>query len=370
MCKIILSANTCWNVYNFRRALISSLLNAGFEVTIVAPEDEYTKLLKAIGCKFVNINIQRKSQNLLLNFLIIWQYYRIFKKIKPDFYLGFTIKPNIFGSFVSQLLNIDTINNISGLGSSFLRNTIIRKFTSTLYKFALRRSKIVFFQNNDDRDFFVNERIIDAKKSRILPGSGINLQNYKFTPMSHQLTLHFLLIARMIKDKGIVEFVNAARLVKKQNPNIELSLLGPIDKGNPSSIDEITIQKWEKEGAVNYLGHTEDVRGFIKSAHCVVLPSYREGTPRTLLEACAMGRPIITTNVPGCRQVVKETNTGFLCEPYSEYDLAEKILRFSRLSSRQIDEMGRNARIHVENTYDETIVVSEYLNVLRCRTIK
>lgn len=363
--KIIISANSSWNIFNFRHLLLVELIESGFEVVVVAPEDEFSGPIEKLGCKFINLKMDRKSKNPFLSFWTCWRYYKIFKTENPRYYLGFTIKPNIFGSLAAQLLNINVINNISGLGSGFLAGGVTKFLIVLLYKFALRRSSVVFFQNSDDANLFIKERIVEWKQVRLLPGSGVDLEKFKLTPLPNAKKMRFLLISRMLKDKGIVEFVEAAKIVRTQKPGMEMCLLGPIDDGNPSSVTLDNLRKWEYDGIIRYLGGKNDVRDDITKSHCVVLPSYREGTPRTLLEASAMGRPIITTNVPGCRQVIEDGKTGYLCEPYDANDLAEKILKFSELSFLDMREMGTHARIRAENLYDERFILIEYLNAIK-----
>jgi glycosyltransferase involved in cell wall biosynthesis len=282
--------------------------------------------------------------------------------------LFYTIKPNIYGSLASSICSIPFINNVSGLGAVFIQDGWLRKFVSGLYKLAFRNSNRVFFQNRDDLGLFLQSRLVKKELTDVLPGSGINLQH--FTPddsnvrKSLSTPFRFLLIARMLKDKGVVEFVNAALLLKELGFKAEFCLLGFLDVQNPAAISSEQMKEWTDQGFVKYLGVSDDVREHIASADCIVLPSYREGTPRTLLEAAAMGKPIITTNVVGCKEVVVHGVNGFLCEVKNAQDLALKMKEMLLLSEDQRRLMGENGRLKMEKEFDENIVIQKYLQAI------
>ena len=366
--KILISLNTAWNLLNFRAGLIQELIRSGFEIIAAAPKDKYVAELEMIGCRFVHLEMDNQGTHPLRDLLLLWRYWRLFKTERPDLNLFFTVKPNVYGSLASSFCGIPFINNVSGLGAVFIRGGWLRKFVSVLYRLAFRSSNRVFFQNRDDLGLFLENKLVKVDVTDVLPGSGINL--HRFTPSddvdSKPLTspFRFLLIARMLKDKGVVEFVNAAQLLKELGVKAEFCLMGFLDVQNPAAISSEKMKEWTDKGYVKYLGTSDNVREHISLAGCIVLPSYREGTPRTLLEAAAMGKPIITTKVVGCKEVVEHGVNGFLCEVKNVQDLALKMKEMLLLSESQRKLMGRNGRSKMEKEFDENIVIQKYLEVI------
>ncbi len=366
--KILISINTAWNLLNFRAGLINGLISSGFEVITVAPPDKYVAELELLGCRFVHLEMDNQGTHPVRDLLLLWRYCQLLKTEKPDLCLFYTVKPNVYGSLASSLFGIPFINNVSGLGAVFIQGGWLKRFVSALYKLAFRNSYRVFFQNRDDLRLFLENKLVKVELSDLLPGSGINL--YRFTPVGDinrkPLTppFRFLLIARMLKDKGVVEFVNAAHLLKKLDLKVEFCLLGFLDVQNPAAISSEQMKEWTDQGFVKYLGVSDDVREQIASADCIVLPSYREGLPRTLLEAAAMGKPIITTNVVGCKEVVEHGINGFLCEVKNAQDLGLKMKEMLLLSEDQRRLMGENGRLKMEKEFDENIVIQKYLQAI------
>ena len=366
--KILISLNTAWNLLNFRAGLIDGLIRSGYEVVAVAPKDEYVVKLELLGCRFVHLEMDNQGTHPIRDLLLLWRYFRLLKNEKPDLCLFYTVKPNVYGSLASRLCGIPFINNVSGLGAVFIQGGWLRRFVSALYRLAFRNSNRVFFQNRDDLGLFLENKLVKVVLTDVLPGSGINL--HRFTPTddadrkSFNSAFRFLLIARMLKDKGVVEFVNAAQLLKESGVKAEFCLLGFLDVQNPAAISSEQMKEWTDQGFVKYLGVSDDVREHIASADCIVLPSYREGTPRTLLEAAAMGKPIITTNVVGCKEVVEHGVNGFLCEVKNAQDLALKIKEMLLLSDDQRRLMGENGRLKMEKEFDEKIVIQKYLQAI------
>ena len=366
--KILISINTAWNLLNFRAGLINGLISSGFEVIAVAPSDKYVAELELLGCRFVHLEMDNQGTHPVRDLLLLWRYCRLLKTEKPDLCLFYTVKPNVYGSLASSLFSIPFINNVSGLGAVFIQGGWLKRFVSALYKLAFRNSYRVFFQNSDDLALFLENKLVKVELTDVLPGSGINL--CRFTPICDAnrkpltTSFRFLLIARMLKDKGVVEFVNAAQLLKKLGLKVEFCLLGFLDVQNPAAISSEQMKEWTDQGFVKYLGVSDDVREQIASADCIVLPSYREGTPRTLLEAAAMGKPIITTNVVGCKEVVEHGVNGFLCEVKNTQDLALKMKELLLLSNDQRRLMGEKGRLKMEKEFDENIVIQKYLQAI------
>jgi glycosyltransferase involved in cell wall biosynthesis len=379
--KIIIAANSAFNLTNHRVGLINGLLNEGYKVLAISPIDEFASRLKELDCQHVPLQIDRKGTDIGRDLLLFWRYRILMKQHKPDIYLGFTAKPNIYGSLAAQSLGIPVINNISGLGTVFgaMSTTLYGRFLSRLvrilYRFALLRSKKIFFQNKDDHREFFEKGVVKDHLTDLLPGSGVDLDRFTYKPITvNQLSpkvnnekkkTRFLLISRMLWDKGIGEYVKAARFLTRRYPRSEFCMIGFLDFQNPEAISEAQINQWIAEGIVQNLGVINDVRSEIVKADCVVLPSrFREGTPRSLLEAAAMGRPIITTNSIGCRETVDDGVSGYLCIPSDSVDLSKKMERLIQLNDTQRYEMGRCGRKKMETQFDEQIVVQKYLEVI------
>jgi glycosyltransferase involved in cell wall biosynthesis len=268
----------------------------------------------------------------------------------------------------SALSGVPYINNVAGLGAVFIGGGWLKRFVSILYKLAFKNSSKVFFQNKDDLELFLKNKLISRQLTGVLPGSGINLNHFAPINVSLGLTLNrpfkFLLIARMLKDKGVVEFVNAAQMLKESGMKAEFSLLGFLDVQNPAAISTEQMRTWTEQGFVKYLGTSDDVREHIAQADCIVLPSYREGTPRSLLEAAAMAKPIIATNVVGCKEVVVDGENGLLCEAKNAIDLASKMKEMFLLSDGERKVMGEKGRLKMEQEFDELFVIQKYIETI------
>ena len=365
---ILIVANSSWNVVNFRMGLIRALQAEEFQVVVAAPLDIDPANIKALGCEVFEVKVRAQSLNPLRDLGFVLQLFLILRQTGAQTCLFFTAKPNIFGGFCASLMGLHYINNISGLGSVFIENGFLSKVMILLYKLALKKSSCVFFQNRDDRDLFLQKNIVKSEQTKLLPGSGVNLQ--KFQPVLKikkidQEPFTFILISRLIKDKGVIEYIEAAKLVSKLHPDIQFKILGFLGVQNPTAISQEQMNEWLRLPFVHYLGSVDDVRPFIQDSDCVVLASYREGTPKVLLEAAAMGKPIITTNVPGCKEVVEDQLTGFLCDVRSAKDLAQKMCQMIELSFEERDRMGKLARLKMEKQFSEQFVIDRYLKVIR-----
>lgn len=363
--KIALFINTSWNIYNFRMGLIEGLKREGHEIHAISPTDEYSRLLIDAGITHHPVSMEAQGINPFRDFALVLRLIKVFSQVKPDLILQFTIKPNIYGSLAAAVLQIPVINNVSGLGATFQKKNIVHHVASLLYRVAFRFPRKVFFQNEEDQKLFIESRLVSKHKTDLLPGSGINIQ--KFAPAEYKSNgpFIFLMIARLIMDKGLMEYINAIRILRLRGIDARFQLLGALDPKNERSVNLKTIENWVEEGLVEYLGTTDNVADFIADANCVVLPSYREGTPRVLLEAASLCRPVVTTDVPGCRQVVKDGFNGLLCLPKDVNSLAEKMEDMTKLSIEALRQMGLNGRKLVENEYDERLVVEKYLSAIK-----
>jgi glycosyltransferase involved in cell wall biosynthesis len=388
--------NTSWNIFNFRLGLLRALQEEGYRIVAIAPRDAYSSKLEAMGFEYYEIKMNNKGTNPVEDAKLVVDFYKLYKQVAPDVILQYTIKPNIYGSMAAGILGIPVISNISGLGTVFLNDSLSSKIARLLYKLALKFPKKVFFQNTHDRELFIDSKLVNESKTDLLPGSGIDTEKFKPLETSARESgkpLRFLFIARLVKDKGIVEYVRAAQILsvqcvarsvqqeqkqvqeqkhdsdrkiiqnskfKIQNYQPEFCILGAFYPGNPTAITEEEMHAWEEEGSVKYLGTSDDVQTVIAEADCIVLPSYREGLSRVLLEAASMAKPIITTNVPGCKEVVDDGVNGYLCEVKDADSLAEQMKKMIALSEEERKEMGRKGRKKVIREFDERLVVQSY----------
>lgn len=380
--RIAVIANTSWYLYNFRVSLMQALMAAGHEVLAVGPADDYVDKLVAAGIRHRAIPLTGASVNPLRELRTVWALHRILRNEGVDALLSYTPKGNIYGAMAAAMNGLPTVPNVSGLGRVFIRRTPLTWLVKHLYRFTFGRAVRVFFQNREDMESFVGWGLVDAAKPVRLPGSGVDLA--RFSPRGEaddpwvgnsprpvdgnvggRGQFVFLLVARLLWDKGVGEYVEAARKVKQKHPSAAFRLLGFLDVQNPSAIPRAQVEAWEKEGVVDYLGSTDDVLPCLREADCVVLPSYyREGCPRTLLEAAAMATPIITTDAPGCRDTVDDGVTGFLCRLRDAGDLADKMLKMIEMDCDHFEAMGRRGREKMVREFDERIVIDRYLDVV------
>lgn len=346
--------------------MIRALQEKGFEVEAISPHDGCETAFATMGITHHGITIDQQGISPRRDVITLFQYHRILKRSRPDVLLNFTPKPNIYGSLAAWALGIPVINNVAGLGTAFIRGGLLRRIVALLYKIAFRNSRTVFFQNDDDLAMFVSAGWVGEKQARLLPGSGIDVRRFR---MDDDLsvpakTVVFLLVARLLWDKGIGEFVAAARRIRAAYPDARFQVLGFLEVANRTAVPRSDVEGWVADGIIDYLGSSADVRPFIADADCVVLPSYREGLPRTLLEGAAMGKPLVATDVPGCRDVVEDGLTGFLCRPRDANALARACMQILALSPDERAEMGRAGRRKVETQFDERIVVARYLTAI------
>ena len=298
--RVAIVINTSWNIWNFRRSLVKALQAAGHEVLAVAPPDAYSARLETeLGCRFVPIPMENKGTNPVKDAALTRRFYQLYKREQPDVVLHYTIKPNIYGTIAARLAGIPSVNNVSGLGTVFIVKNLVSTVALGLYRFAFRFPKRVFFQNDDDRQLFLQHGLVAAAKTDLLPGSGVDTNRFRPAPeFGRNTPFTFLMIARVLYEKGVEEYFEAARLVRDAVPGTRVQLLGGIDESGGVGVKRAVFEQWLAAGHVEYLGTSDDVAALIREADCVVLPSYREGTPKTLLEAAAMGKPIVTTDVP------------------------------------------------------------------------
>lgn len=365
--KILVFSNTSWNLVNFRRELIEALSGEGHEVIAVAKNTGYIEQLETIGAAFIELNFTSKSTNLVEQILLFFKIIRIFVIAKPDLVLTFTIKPNIYGALAARLARARFVPNIAGLGSTH-ESPYYRAITKFLYRISLKKAQICFFQNESDQAYFVENKIVDRERAVLLPGSGVNVDSFNASKEAvsrrqNNSELYFLMACRMLWSKGVAEYVEAAETIRSEFPHVSLRVVGFSNVDNPDAIPKSIIEQWHNCGVIEYLGSTDDIASVLEGVHCFVLPSYYpEGTPRSLLEAGAMSLPLITTDMPGCRNVVEDGVNGFLCEPRSPRSLTEAIRKFVLLPAKEKYEMGHRSRSLIERRYNVKDVVARYMD--------
>ena len=362
---IVISANSSWNIVNFRGALIRSLRNNGYEIVVAAPRDEHSVRLADLGASFIEVKMDSAGSSVAEDLRLLWVYLKLFRRLRPSAYLGFTVKPNVYGSLAARAVGAKVINNISGLGTAFIKQGFLTTLVAQLYRFSFRNSSTVFFQNADDMKLFVDKGLVRQEQADLLPGSGVDLERFKPRQSGRALgPFQFLFVGRLLWDKGVGEYVEAARLVRKTHAEVCFQLLGPIGSINRTAVPSSDVERWKTEGLIEYLGESDDVRGTMEQADCIVLPSYREGLPRALLEGSAIGKPLIATDVPGCRDVIVHGKTGYLCAARSADSLADAMVKMLETPSAERLEMGRRGRQKVEDEFCETLVIAKYLEAL------
>jgi glycosyltransferase involved in cell wall biosynthesis len=366
MSRILIVSNYGWTIFNFRRNLIQALRRAGHEVFVQTEYDGYERRLGLEMRHVIPLDIDRKGVNPIHDLRTFFSIRRGIKIAKADICLFFTIKPVVYGGIAATLSHIPFISNVTGLGAAFIGRTWLQTIAQALYKVGLARATHIFFQNADDMALFLSGGLTKAARTTLLPGSGVDLSHFSPRMRSaRRCQFVFLLAARLLWDKGVGEFVEAARLVKSEFPHTEFQLIGFLDVQNPSAISQAQVKQWVAEGVVSYLGVTDDMTSAYAEADCIVLPSYREGVPRTLLEAASMGLPVITTDAVGCRDAIEDGITGFLCRQRDAQDLADKMRQMLRLPAGERFAMGYAGREKMLREFDERIVISNYVEAAR-----
>ena len=358
--KVLILSNNLSGLYCFRKEVVLSIVDAGFETYLSIPDvdSNLVEYFKGIGCKIVGIAFNRRGMNPFADIKLMLSYRTLIQTLKPVAVLTYTIKPNIYGGMAARLCGVPQLANITGLGDAIENGGWMQKLTVALYKIGIGKAQRVFFQNNANRDFCLDLGIAD-EESILLPGSGVNLQYHTYQEYPEDGVTKFLFIARLLKDKGTNEFFEMAQVIKARYPQVEFQILGAIDGNCQHQLNELVSKE-----IVVYLGTTTDVRPYLSKIHCTVMPSYHEGMSNVNLESAANGRPVITTNVPGCRETVDDGKTGILVAPRNTQSLIDGVEKFMALSYEQKRQMGIEGRIKVEKEFDRQIVVKEYIKAL------
>lgn len=365
--KIAVIENGLFSTYTMRDGLMQFLLKEGYDVTILTHANSFVAQVEKTGLKVIDIGSGNVNPVKVLKY--IFNLYRALQRIKPDVCLTFSIRPAIWGNYIARYLKIPTITNITGVGPLFTSKNLAYRVARLVYRSALSTTRKVFFQNFDDMNLFIENNFVTKDIAERIPGSGVDY--LKFSPLSPDGKRHdhfiFLFIGRLIKDKGIFEFVEAARMIRKKYPHVLFNVIGPFWNQNlrSNTITKADLQNWITEGIIDYQGEKKDVRKFIADADCVVLPSFREGTSNILLEAASMERPIITTNTTGCKEIVDDNITGFLCNVKDSVDLAQKMEKMILLTEDQRKVMGTKARQKIVKEFDKAIVLKAYQQAIQ-----
>jgi glycosyltransferase involved in cell wall biosynthesis len=361
-------SNSAWSVYNFRLDVIRDLMSKGFEVMVLAPDDEYSTYLQESGCRFIPLNFNNKTKSLTADMAFYGQLRELYRTYRPDFIFHYVAKPNIYGSLAAAAVGIPSVAVITGLGYPFAKRNWLYHVVKQLYKRALRKTREVWFLNNEDAKIFINEHIVNIEKVKVLPGEGVDTDYFSFPQRSARKETEpftFLMSTRLLKSKGISLYADAARILRKKNYDVRFELIGFFEQHHPDSISQEDLDRWQKEGLIHYGGFAKDVRPFLQRADCFVFPSfYNEGVPRCLMEAASMELPVITSNNRGCKEVVVNGNTGFLCNVHDPFDLADKMEKILNLSAEERTRLGRNGRALVIKKFNIRNVIDEYVATL------
>ena len=365
--RIALVANSTWNIHNFRLNLLDKFIGEGHDVIVIAPVDQYIEYKeKYPAVKHVALrSMDRDSTNPLKDLLLIAELTRKYKRLKPDLVIHFTNKPNIYGAIAARRAKVDSIAIVTGLGYAFIHNGFIKSVTTALYKYTSKYHKKFIFENIEDRELFENENIITRGQGISVKGCGVNTTY--FHPYPNQKVneaMVFSFVGRLLYDKGVKEFVEAARIIKLRHPKTQFWLVGELDPDNPATVEKDELIEWVDSDIVYYHGFQRDVRPFISKSDCVVLPSYREAIPRTITEAMAMAKPVITTDTAGCREAVEVEVNGYLAKLRDANDLAESMQKIISLTKEERKSMGQAGRNIVMNQFDDRLIANHIYDII------
>lgn len=361
MKKVLIAINFDEGLFNFRKELIEALIEASYEVHIALPDGEYIFRLKQMGCIFHETAFRRRGKNPLEECRLIARYNRILKEVRPDVVLTYTIKPNLYMGMLCGIHRIPYITTITGLGTAVEGTGLLQKLTQMMYRMAMRKASVVFFQNTANEKFFADKGIAPGRH-RMLPGSGVNLEHFSYQDFPAEGPAEFLFISRVMKEKGIEQYLDAAEAVRKRYPDTVFRILGFLEDDYEGTE---RFQRMVEQGVVRFEGSVEDVVPYIRNSQCTVHPSfYPEGMSNVCLESAACGRVVITTDRAGCRETVRDGETGFLVKERDSADLTEKIIRFLEMPVGEREQMGRRGRAYMESCFDRRIVVKHYLDAV------
>lgn len=360
MKKVLILANHFITIYAFRRELVEKFLASGYKVILALPYSDDVLYFSNMGCEIIDTPLERRKTNPLNDLKLLFQYVKIIKSEKPDIVLTYTIKPNTYGGLAARICGTKVLHTVTGLGSVYIQDMWQRKIAMFLNKLAFKNAEAVFFLNNDNKEFYRNIGIIDSNHyTEIVPGSGVNLEKFKYQEIELSSSdIIFTFVGRVLKDKGIEEFLSAARRIKSKYKNVKFEVVGFVDEDKYIQM----LKDYENEGVIHYIGKRNDIPEIMARSTCIVLPSYGEGRGTVLQEGAAIGRPIITCDTYGCRENVEDGKNGYLCEVASEESLFLCLDKFINLSNEEKQNMGRYGRSKAEKEFDRNIVLNAYIN--------
>ncbi len=356
--KILILANNDVGLYKFRKELIQKLGETN-EIWISLPDGQFISSLEEIGCHFIRTELDRRGMNPLKDIKLVFSYRKILKAISPDLVITYTIKPNIYGGICCRLFGYSYAVNITGLGSAFQSGSKIKGLVEALYKFSCGKAKKIFFENRSNRDYFEDHRLIHPSQSVLLNGAGVNLQEYPLLPFPEGNTTRFLFIGRLMKEKGVNELLEASKRLHEEGFNISLDLVGPMEEDSFKVLDQFKYSDW-----LNYHGFQRDVLPYVKGCSCFVLPSWHEGMANTNLECASCGRPVITSDIPGCNEAVENTVTGYLVKAKNPESLYQAMKKICLLPDEYRCLMGILGRERMSKMFDRNLIVSQTVYAL------
>lgn len=360
MNRVLLIANDSAWVYNLRLEIIKKLISTGYEVSILTPFTSKVEELELERVKLYNSSLKRNGTNPVSDLKVLIEYCKTIQALKPDIVLSYTIKPNVYGGIACQLTKIPYLANVTGLGTAVENGGLMSLLTTSLYKIGLKNCNCIFFQNAENMDFFEKKKM-RGKKKRLIPGSGVNLERFQLLEYPEEDKIGLLYIGRILENKGIGEFLATAEYIKGKYSEVTFSIVGFFDETKYEPL----VEELVKKGIIQFHGQQSDVKPFLANCSALVLPSYHEGLSNVLLEASASGRPVLTTNVSGCKETFDEGSTGFGCEARSSDGLIEIVERFIQLPYEKKIEMGRKAREKVEKEFSRNIVIDAYMEEIQ-----
>ncbi len=360
--RVLILTNSDIGLYKFRRELLEKFAKNGFEVFASLPVGEFTQQIKDLGCNYIVTEMNRRGKNPLQELSVITDYFKIIKDIDPDIILTYTIKSNVYGGLASRYSHVPYISNITGLGSYFEKENLFQRFIRILYKTALGKADKIFFQNQANLDYMLKDRIIRSDCDyELIPGSGVNLDFFRYYEYPDDEMINFVFVGRMMKEKGFGLYLDTAEYIHAKYPNTLFHICGLQEEDYEERVNDLVAR-----GVCSYHYSVDDMRPIYGMIHCIIHPTYYpEGMSNVLLEACSCGRPVITTDRPGCKEIVDDNVNGFVVKQKDLDDLIEKVEKFVLLDNSQRAEMGRNARKKVEEQFDRRIVVNKYMEAIR-----
>lgn len=358
--KILILANNDVGLYKFRKELIQELIRQGNRVIVSVPDGELIPDIRKLGVKVILTDVDRRGINPLTDMKLLMSYFRMEVTLKPDLVITYTIKPNVYGGLVSRILRITYAENITGLGTTFQTDNLIKKLVCFLYKISSKHANVVFFENEGNKQIFLDNHLIREEQACRLNGAGVNLEEYPYTEYPDENEpIRFLFIGRVMKEKGVDELFEAARRIKKEYQDVLFDIVGPMEDKYDS-----VLKKLEEDGIITYYGYQKDVRPFIARCHCFVLPSWHEGMANTNLESASSGRPLITSNIPGCMEAVENNMSGFLCKIQNSDDVYKEMKKFIELPYEERKAMGVTGRKYIEESFDKKKIVARTIEFL------